>query len=91
MTFPQLPAMLYPLLATIAEHGGEGQAAEPAGAPVLPNLVTIVATRTHGPLGEFLHALMGYEAQPPGMQVLFFCVVLSVVYTGTRLVRRRSA
>ena len=42
------------------------------------------------PLGEFLHALMGYEARPAGMQALFFGVVLSVVYAGARLVRRRS-
>ena len=65
-------------------------------AGLLPPLVeplwdTSAVLPDHSPLGEFLHALMGYEAQPPGMQVLFFCVVLSVVYTGTRLVRRRSA
>lgn len=51
---PFVPALIYPLLAQAAEHGAEGGEAA-SGAPVLPNLVTIIATRAHGPLGEFLH------------------------------------
>lgn len=45
---------------------------------VLPN---------ESPLGTFLHALVGYDAQPAGLQVLFFCVALLVVHTATRLAR----
>lgn len=57
MMFTNLPALIYPLLATATEHGGgEHAAAEPAGAPVLPNIITIVSSRLHGtPLGDFLH------------------------------------
>lgn len=51
-----LPAVFYPLLATAAEHAAGEGAAKPAGAPLLPNLITIVSSRMHGsPLGEFLH------------------------------------
>jgi F-type H+-transporting ATPase subunit a len=56
MMFVNLPALIYPLLAAATEHGGgEHAGGEATGAPVLPNLVTIIATRSHGPLGEFLH------------------------------------
>ncbi len=51
-----LPAVLYPMLATATEHAAGEGAAEPAGAPLLPNIITIVSSRMHGsPLGEFLH------------------------------------
>ena len=41
-------------------------------------------------LGTALHVLVGYDAQPAGMQALFFLVALSLVYAGMRLSRQRS-
>ena len=41
-------------------------------------------------LGSTLHLLMGYDAQPAGMQVVFYVTVLFAIYSGAALVRRQS-
>jgi high-affinity iron transporter len=41
-------------------------------------------------LGALLHALLGYDARPAGLQVLFFLVALTAVFAGMRLVRSRT-
>jgi high-affinity iron transporter len=42
-------------------------------------------------LGTVLHALIGYDAQPSGAQLLAYVGVLGLIYFGTRLMVRRSA
>lgn len=39
-------------------------------------------------LGAVLHMLIGYEAQPTGMQFAFYATTLSVILVGMRLARR---
>jgi high-affinity iron transporter len=39
--------------------------------------------------GRFLHALVGYEAMPSGIQVAFYAATLTLVLTGMRLFRFR--
>lgn len=46
--------------------------------PLLPN---------DSALGTLLHALVGYEAQPAGMQVLFYAATLSLILAGMRIFR----
>jgi len=41
-------------------------------------------------MGTILHGLVGYEAQPAGMQVLAYVVVLTAIALGTKWVSRRS-
>ena len=43
------------------------------------------------PIGTFAHALLGYEAQPTGLQVTFYLSALFVIVSGTRWVRRAQA
>jgi F-type H+-transporting ATPase subunit a len=74
MMFSTLPALLYPLLATATEHGGGEGVAQPAGAPLLPNLITIISSRMHGsPLGEFLHHFENV------IYAIFVAIVISIV------------
>lgn len=40
-------------------------------------------------LGTLLHALIGYDAAPAGLQVLFFVVALATVFAAMRLARPR--
>ncbi|NBW52125.1 MAG: iron permease [Betaproteobacteria bacterium] len=40
-------------------------------------------------VGTILHGLIGYEAQPAGMQVLAYVLVLATITTGMQLVSRR--
>lgn len=40
-------------------------------------------------LGALLHALVGYDARPSGMQLGFYLVVLAGIFVGTRLVLRQ--
>lgn len=40
-------------------------------------------------VGTFLHALMGYDAQPAGMQVVFYGTTLTAILLGMRLVQAR--
>lgn len=42
-------------------------------------------------MGTLLHALMGYDAQPAGMQVIFYGITLTVILAGMRLVHSRQA
>jgi high-affinity iron transporter len=42
-------------------------------------------------LGHALHALIGYSAQPSGMQVLFYLTVVVLLSGGARLAAPRSA
>lgn len=42
-------------------------------------------------LGTVLHALVGYDAQPSGAQLLAYVGVLVLIHFGTRLMVRRSA
>lgn len=39
-------------------------------------------------LGTFLHALVGYDAQPSGVQLAAYLAVLALIYAGTRLTRK---
>lgn len=41
-------------------------------------------------LGTLLHGLVGYDAQPAGMQLLFYLVALAAIALATRGVRRRE-
>ncbi len=41
-------------------------------------------------LGTLLHALIGYDPQPAGMQVIFYVVTLAAITTGMRWVSRRG-
>jgi high-affinity iron transporter len=38
--------------------------------------------------GALLHALVGYDARPSAMQLVFYVAVLACIYVGTRLVMR---
>lgn len=40
-------------------------------------------------LGALLHALVGYDARPSGVQLAFYVAVLAGIYIGTRLVMRQ--
>jgi len=42
------------------------------------------------PLGTVLHALVGYDAQPSGVQLASYLGVLALIYAGTRLLMRRA-
>lgn len=41
-------------------------------------------------LGAALHILIGYEAQPSGMQVIFYAVTFASIFAGASLMHRRS-
>lgn len=43
--------------------------------------------RVDSPVGTVAHALAGYEAQPTGLQVAFYVLVLLVIVVGTRWVK----
>src|SRR5579875_3898134 len=42
-------------------------------------------------VGQALHVLVGYEARPAGMQLVFWLVTATVLFTGMRLVSHRMA
>lgn len=42
-------------------------------------------------VGTILHGLIGYEAQPAGMQVVAYVIVLATIATGMQLVSRRTS
>lgn len=42
------------------------------------------------PAGALLHALMGYDPQPLGMQLVFYCVTALAILTGMSVARRRA-
>ena len=41
-------------------------------------------------LGTFLHALVGYDAQPSAAQLCSYRTVLIFIYAGTRLLQPRA-
>ncbi len=57
------------------------------GAP-LWNTSDVLSQTT--PLGTLLHGLIGYDAQPAGMQIVFYVVALVAIITGMRWVARRG-
>ncbi|WP_210547260.1 FTR1 family protein [Rhodoferax sp. PAMC 29310] len=42
------------------------------------------------PVGTVLHGLIGYDAQPAGMQIVFYVVVLIAISVGMRLARPKT-
>jgi high-affinity iron transporter len=61
----------------------------------LPSLVDPVWDTSHllpatSPLGALLHALMGYDPQPSGMQLLFYAVTAITILIGMSLARRHA-
>jgi len=47
--------------------------------------------RVDSPVGTFAHALVGYEAQPTGLQLAFYALALLVIVIGSRWVRATQA
>ena len=45
------------------------------------------ALRTDSPMGTFAHALVGYDAQPTGLQLAFYLVTVLAIAGGSRWVR----
>lgn len=65
-------------------------------ADVLPGLASPLwdsswLLRDESLIGRFLHTLVGYEATPAGMQVLFYAATAAIIYTGMQLARPRLA
>lgn len=61
---------------------------------VLPSLKTPVwdtssAIPVDTPIGAFLHALIGYDPQPSGMQLVFYLVTAGVIWGGMMFARKR--
>jgi len=59
-------------------------------ADLLPSLAspiwdTSAALPEHGLTGMLLHSLIGYDARPAGMQVIFYIIVLAVIGMGMKL------
>lgn len=46
---------------------------------------------TESPLGTILHSLVGYDARPAGMQLVFYVTVLAAITTGTQWVKRPTS
>ena len=42
-------------------------------------------------LGTLLHGLVGYDAQPAGMQIVFYVLVIVAISAGMAWVKRRAA
>ena len=47
--------------------------------------------RVDSPVGTLAHALVGYEAQPTGLQLAFYALALLVIISGSRWVRGAQA
>jgi high-affinity iron transporter len=47
--------------------------------------------RMDSALGTLAHALVGYEAQPTGMQLTFYVLTLAAIVQGSRWVRQTQA
>ena len=47
--------------------------------------------RVDSPAGTLAHALVGYEAQPTGLQLAFYALALVIIVSGSRLVQRAQA
>ena len=46
---------------------------------------------SESPLGTLLHALVGYDAHPSGLQLMSYLGVLALIYLGTLMLNRKSA
>jgi high-affinity iron transporter len=65
-------------------------------ADVIPSLAaplwdTSRVVSNESAMGSLLHGLVGYDAQPAGMQVAFFIVVLAAILVGMTWVRSRNS
>lgn len=47
--------------------------------------------RIDSPVGTFAHALLGYEAQPTGLQLAFYALAVLVILSGARWMRKAQA
>lgn len=79
------------LLAAGLSAQGAGYLAQ---ADVLPELVrqvwdTSSVISQHSLLGQFLHAFLGYQDRPSGIEVLFYAVTLAVIGVSMRLAAPR--
>jgi high-affinity iron transporter len=34
--------------------------------------------------GKLLHGLIGYDSRPDGMQLVFYCITLALIFTGMK-------
>jgi len=64
-------------------------------ADVIPSLATPLWDTSHfvaneSPIGSVLHGLVGYDARPAGMQILFFIAVLAAIAAGMHWASRRD-
>ncbi len=64
-------------------------------ADVLPSLATPLWDTSHllpqtSVAGTLLHSLVGYEAQPAGMQLVFYVIVLTAIGAGMKWVHKKS-
>ena len=48
---------------------------------------TTAVLRMDSPVGTFAHALVGYDAQPTGLQIVFYALTAAVIAAGSRWVR----
>ena len=53
----------------------------------LPLWDTSSVLRMDSPLGTFAHAMVGYDAQPSGLQVTFYALTVAGIVSGSRWVR----
>ncbi len=53
----------------------------------LPLWDTSSVLRMDSPLGTFAHAMVGYDAQPSGLQVAFYAITVAGIVSGSRWVR----
>ena len=51
---------------------------------------TSAVLQTNSPFGILLHALVGYDARPSGLQLAFYLGTLLIIALGTRQVQRRQ-
>ena len=47
--------------------------------------------RIDSPVGTMAHALVGYEAQPTGLQLTFYALAVLVIVSGARWMRKAQA
>jgi high-affinity iron transporter len=52
---------------------------------------TSALLRIDSPVGTLAHALLGYEAQPTGLQLTFYVLALLVIWSGARWMREAKA
>ena len=52
---------------------------------------TTALLRADSPFGTVLHALLGYDPQPTGLQLMFYVTTLVAIFAGARMVRQAQA